>query len=369
MRRPGSWVRSRAVVAPSHASLRSWYRRLPTISARAFRPFAVTSLVMMCLIVATGAAVRLSGSGLGCPDWPTCYRTRVTAQLSFHPLMEFGNRLVTVLLVVVVGATMLAALRRTPARRDLNWLSLGLVAGVFLQAGLGALVVYTKLNPYLVMVHFLATMVLVADAVVLVHRSSREYRTDPGRRRAPPAMLWLSRGLMVMLTVVLAAGTATTGAGPHRGNASGQQIAARIPVAFRDLAELHATLALFLVGATIATVMALHALDVPERVRRGGRILVMVMVAQAGVGYAQYFTHVPVVLVEIHIVGATSLVVGMVLFHLGLTHHRAERVDALVEPDGDRATELARIPDPAGVPDPAGAVAAGIGGRAHRAPW
>lgn len=345
------------MVTDLHSSPRSWYHRLPTVSARAFRPFAVTSLVMMCLIVATGAAVRLSGSGLGCPDWPTCYRTRITAQLSFHPLMEFGNRLVTVLLVVVVGATMLAALRRSPARRDLNWLSFGLVVGVFLQAGLGALVVYSKLNPYLVMIHFLATMVLVADAVVLVHRSSREYRTDPGRRRVPPAMLWLSRSLMVMLAVVLAAGTATTGAGPHRGNASGQQIAARIPVAFRDLAELHATLALFLVGATLATVVALHALDVPERVRRGGRILVMVMVAQAAVGYAQYFTHVPVVLVEVHIIGATALVVGIVRFHLGLTYHRPELVETHFAAD--------EAPASGGLlePDAASALSAGFGGR------
>ncbi len=121
---------------------------------------------MVSLIVVTGAAVRLTGSGLGCSDWPDCTRGHLTPPLQFHSLVEFGNRKVTVVLTVVVAATVVAAWRRRPFRRDLVWLSLGLVAGVVLQAVMGGIVVYTKLNPYLVMVHFMASMPLVVDAVV-----------------------------------------------------------------------------------------------------------------------------------------------------------------------------------------------------------
>ena len=299
-------------------------RRLPRVSPDHFRKLAIVALAVTVLIVATGALVRLTGSGLGCPDWPSCYGTRFTAQVSFHPMVEFGNRLVTVLVTIVVGVTLVASLLRTPRRRDLCWLSLGLVGGVLAQAVLGGIVVYTKLNPYLVMVHFLASMVLVANAVVLVHRSSRDYRPGSGNLLVAAPILWLSRGMLCLLTVVLAAGTATTGAGPHAGDAAGQQVAKRIPVALRDMAELHSSLALLLVGLTLALVVTLHAIDVPERVRRGGRVLIAVMVAQAAVGYSQYFTHLPAALVEIHVIGATALVAGAVEFHLRLTRHPAE---------------------------------------------
>ena len=123
-------------------------------------------------------------------------------------------------------------------------------------------------------------------------------------------MVLLHRGVLALLALVLAAGTATTGAGPHAGDAAGQQVAKRIPVALRDMAELHSSLALLLVGVTIGLVVVVHALDVPERVRRSSRILLLVMVAQAAVGYTQYFTHLPALLVELHVLGATSLVIG-----------------------------------------------------------
>lgn len=279
---------------------------------------------MNVLIVLTGAAVRLTGSGLGCPDWPTCYKRQLTPQLSLHPVVEFGNRLVTVALVIVVAFTLLAALRRRPLRWDLTWLAGGLVVGILAQALLGALVVYTKLNPYLVMVHFAASMVVVGVAVVLLHRSDREYRRGSGRSLVARPVLLLARGVVVLLAVVVLAGTATTGAGPHAGGAQGQLVAKRISIALRDMAELHSSLALLLVGVVVALVVALHALAVPERVRRAGRILIVVLIAQAGVGYTQYFTHLPVALVEVHVIGATVLVVGTVFFFLALTHHPRE---------------------------------------------
>ena len=299
-----------------------WADRIPTISPRTLRRLAIASLVSVCLIVLSGAAVRLTGSGLGCPDWPSCYQRQITPQLSFHPLVEFSNRLVTVVLTVVIAATFLAALRRRPIRRDLVWLTVALLGGVLAQAGIGALAVYTKLNPYVVLCHFLASMLLVAVAVV--HRSDRDYRPGSGRRVVPAAIVLGARGVLGLLALVLVAGTFTTGAGPHAGNADGQLVARRIPVALRDMAELHSSLALLLVGVTLGVAVALHATAVPERVRRSARILCGVMILQAAIGYTQYFTHLPAALVELHVLGATTLVVGTVQFILAMTEHPHE---------------------------------------------
>jgi cytochrome c oxidase assembly protein subunit 15 len=303
-------------------------RRLPTVSPELSHRLNQLALVLTALIVLTGGAVRLTGSGLGCSNWPECSAGHLTSALQFHGLVEFGNRLVTVVLTVAVAASFLGTVFRSPRRRDLMWLSGGLVAGVLAQAVLGGIVVYTKLNPYLVMVHFYATMLLVVDAVVLVHRSTREYGPGSGRLLIPRPLIRLYYGLFVLLAIVIGAGTATTGAGPHAGDSSGQQIAKRIPIALRDMAELHSSLALLLIGITIGLVVALHVADVPERVRRAARILMAVMVAQAAVGYTQYFTHLPALLVEVHLLGVTALVIGSVQTFLACTYHAPEVVAA-----------------------------------------
>ena len=308
-------------------------RRTPTVSPSLSHRLDVVALVLTGLIVLTGAAVRLTGSGLGCADWPECSVGHLTPALQFHGLVEFGNRLVTVVLTVGVIAAFLGSIFRAPRRRDLVWLSGGLVAGVVAQAVLGGIVVYTKLNPYLVMVHFFATMLLLVDAVVLVHRSTREYSPGSAHLLVPRPLIRLFYGALAILALVIAAGTATTGAGPHAGDASGQQVAKRIPIALRDMAELHSSLALLLVGVTIGLVVAVHMGDIPERVRRSARILLVVMVAQAAVGYTQYFTHLPALLVEVHILGATALVIGVVQTFLACTYHAPEAVPAPVVRD------------------------------------
>ena len=202
------------------------------------------------------------------------------------------------------------------------------MAGVLAQAVLGGIVVYTKLNPYVVMVHFVATMLLLVDAVVLVHRSTRDYTPGSAHLLVPRPLIRLFYGLLALLALVITAGTAVTGAGPHAGDSTGQQIAKRIPIALRDMAELHSSLALLLIGVTVGLVVALHLGDVPERVRRSGRILMAVMVAQAAVGYTQYFTHLPALLVEVHLLGATVLVIGAVQTFLACTYHAPEALPA-----------------------------------------
>jgi cytochrome c oxidase assembly protein subunit 15 len=303
-------------------------RRLPTVSPSLSHRLNQLALLLTALIVLTGGAVRLTGSGLGCSNWPECSAGHLTSALQFHGLVEFGNRLVTVVLTIAVAAAFLGTVFRSPRRRDLIWLSGGLVGGVLAQAVLGGIVVYTKLNPYVVMVHFYATMLLLVDAVVLVHRSTRDYTHGSGRLLIPRPLVRLYYGLLALLAVVIGAGTATTGAGPHAGDSSGQQVAKRIPIALRDMAELHSSLALLLIGVTIGLVVALHVGDVPERVRRAARILMIVLFAQAAVGYTQYFTHLPALLVEVHLLGATALVIGSVQTFLACTYHPPEVVAA-----------------------------------------
>jgi len=315
-------------------------RRPFTIPAHVGYRLNLLALALTALIVVTGGAVRLTGSGLGCSDWPECSVGHLAPALHFHGLVEFGNRLVTVVLVIAVAASFLGTLFRAPRRRDLVYLSGGLVAGVLAQAVMGGIVVYTKLNPYVVMVHFYVTVLLLVDAVVLVHRSRRDFSPGSARLIVPRPLLKLHYAVLVMLGAVIGAGTATTGAGPHAGDATGQQIAKRIPIALRDMAELHSSLVLLLVGLTIGLVVGLHLADVPERVRRTGRLLIMVMLAQAAVGYTQYFTHLPALLVEVHLLGVTVLVVAMVKSFLVCTYHAPEPIPAVVHQD----------PVPAGVP-------------------
>jgi cytochrome c oxidase assembly protein subunit 15 len=318
-------------------------RRPFTVAPSLSHRLNLLALALVALIVVTGGAVRLTGSGLGCTNWPECSAGHLTPALQFHGLVEFGNRLVTVVLTIAVAASFLGAIFRRPRRRDLVWLSGGLVAGVLAQAVLGGIVVYTKLNPYLVMVHFAATMLLLADAVILVHRSTRDYSPGSARLLVPRPLLRLQYVVVVLLGLVIAAGTATTGAGPHAGDAAGQLAAKRLPIALRDMAELHSSLVLLLIGLTVGLVVGLHMADVPERVRKSGRTLILLMVAQAAVGYTQYFTHLPALLVEVHLLGATVLVVGTVQTFLACTFHAVEPAPSVV------ASERA----PASVPIPA----------------
>jgi heme a synthase len=305
-------------------------RRRLTVSPTLSHRLNLLALALLALIVVTGGAVRLTGSGLGCSDWPECSVGHLTPALHFHGLVEFGNRLVTVVLTIAVGAAFVGSLLRRPYRRDLVWLSLGLVLGVVAQAVLGGIVVYTKLNPYVVMVHFFATMVLLANAVVLVHRSTRDYSPGSGHLLIPRPLLRLHYAVLALLSVVIAAGTATTGAGPHAGDAAGQVAAKRIPIALRDMAELHSSLVLLLIGLTIGLVVGLHVAEVPERVRRAGRLLLAALVAQGVIGYTQYFTHLPALLVEVHLLGVTVVVVVAIQCFLACTFHQTEESPAPV---------------------------------------
>ncbi len=273
----------------------------------------------MIVIVLTGGAVRLTGSGLGCPDWPTCYSHQITGSWSIHPLIEYTNRIVTIVLVIVTGVTFVAAWLRTERRRDLIGFSGLLVLGVVADAILGAFVVYSKLNPWLVSLHMILSLAMVVVGAILYHRSKYVY--GPGTRAdvRDPHFRLIARLLWIPFVLVLFAGTATTGSGPHAGAAQGQLVARRLPFSFADAAWVHSVLAVLFLGLVSGLVFAIWRSGVPDALRLGVRRLVVIALIQAIIGFVQYVTHVPVILVELHIAGAVSLCIGVTQFHLRQT--------------------------------------------------
>jgi cytochrome c oxidase assembly protein subunit 15 len=271
------------------------------------------AVVALAFIIVTGGAVRLTGSGLGCPDWPTCARNRLVAPWQYHAMVEFVNRTITGLVSVVVILAVLGSLVRRPRRRDLVWLSVGLVAGVIGQIVLGGLTVLFELRPGFVMAHFLLSMVLLADAVVLHHRAGRP--AGPTRPAVGGDLLALGRLEVAAAGLVIVLGTVVTSSGPH----GGDEHAERLPFLLTDVARLHGIAVMLLLAVTLVTLWRLRREGAPAELFRRGEVLLAVLVAQAALGYVQYFTGVPALLVGFHIAGAAALWVAVLRFHLAFS--------------------------------------------------
>ena len=271
------------------------------LSPAAYRRVTMLALLALAFIIVTGAAVRLTGSGLGCPDWPTCAENRIVAPVEYHAMVEFVNRTVTGLVSVLVILAVLGSLLRVPRRRDLVWLSLGLVAGVVGQIVLGGLTVLFDLKPALVMAHFLLSMVLLATAVVLHERAGQELPVAPvvGDRD----LRLLGKLDVVAAGLVLFLGTVVTSSGPH----GGDEKAERFDFALREVARLHGLAAVVFLVLTLVTLWRLWKAKAPPRVLGRGEAVLAVSVAQAAIGYIQYFTGVPALLVGFHILGAVAV--------------------------------------------------------------
>jgi heme a synthase len=275
---------------------------------RAFSPavisgVALVNLVANALLVVTGGAVRLTGSGLGCPTWPQCTDGSLvpTKELAGHGLIEFGNRTLTFLLTVAAIATLVVVWRS--ARRDLRTLAVLSFLGIPVQALLGGITVLTGLNPWIVAGHFLLSSALIAIATILWLRS-----TEPGVgqlvvRRPIPLLV---TGIAVVTAAVLVIGTVVTGSGPH----SGDPKAGRTGFDPEVVSQLHADVVFLLVGLTVALLVALYATDSPGRVRRAARDLLIIELAQGVIGYVQYFTGLPIVVVLLHMLGAALITVA-----------------------------------------------------------
>jgi heme a synthase len=273
------------------------------VSSAVVSRLALANAVANGAIVVTGGAVRLTGSGLGCPTWPRCTSESfvATPELAGHGVIEFGNRLLTFVLAAVAIATVVAVWRS--ARRDLRPLAVLTFLGIPAQALLGGVTVLTGLDPWTVAAHFLLSIVLIALATVLWLRS-REPGVGRPLLRRPLALL--VAGAAAVTGVVLVLGTLVTGSGPHSGDVDADDVPTGDRMGFdvELISQVHADAVFLLVGLTVALLVALYATDAPGRVKRAARDLLVVQLAQGVVGYVQYFTDLPVALVLLHMLGA-----------------------------------------------------------------
>jgi heme a synthase len=282
---------------------------LPTaFSPAAISRLALANVVANGAIIVTGGVVRLTGSGLGCPTWPRCTEESfvTTPELAGHGVIEFGNRLLTFVLTAVAVALLVAVLRSP--RRDLRPLAVLAFLGIPAQAAIGGVTVLTGLNPWTVAIHFLVSVVLTAVATVLWLRS-REPGVGRPLVRRPIALL--VGGIAAVTAAVLVLGTIVTGSGPHSGDVDGNDVPTgdRMGFDIELVSQLHADVVFLLVGLTIALLVALYATDAPGRVRRAARDLLVVQLLQGVIGFVQYFTQLPVVLVLLHMLGAVLVTV------------------------------------------------------------
>jgi cytochrome c oxidase assembly protein subunit 15 len=240
------------------------------------------SLVANCLLVVTGGAVRLTGSGLGCPTWPRCHGSSFTphGEMNVHSAIEFGNRTLTFVLAAVAVATFVAAWQS--GRRELRWLAFGLGLAIPAQAVIGGITVLTDLNPWVVSFHLLSSMAIIGVAVVFLWRVDRPLPRPTPLAWATFAAAW----------AVLYLGTVVTGAGPHAGDADSR----RNGLSSLQTAQLHADLVFLLVGLTLAMLLLGRT--------RAVVVLFAIELGQGAIGFVQYFTHLPVVLVGFHMLGA-----------------------------------------------------------------
>ncbi|WNI15023.1 COX15/CtaA family protein [Actinacidiphila sp. ITFR-21] len=265
------------------------------------RRATLSALVMSVVIVVTGGAVRLTGSGLGCPTAPRCVGDSwvPTGAMGVHGAIEFGNRMLTYVLCAAVGWAIVAVRSQKPYRRGLTRLGWAQFWLVVANAVLGAFTVLTGLNPYTVCVHFLLAFALIVIAVLMWQRTAEG--DAPPRPLVGKPVRQLGAVLTAATVALIAAGTVVTGAGPHAGDSSDVH---RIPVDWKSVAQLHADLAWVVVALTVALWFVLRAVDAPAGPRQRVRDLFLVLMSQGVIGYVQYFTHLPEAVVGLHMFGA-----------------------------------------------------------------
>jgi heme a synthase len=282
-----------------------------TVTPEQYARVALIALIALTVIVATGAAVRLTGSGLGCPTWPKCYGN-VYPPLNTHAVIEFSNRMITAPVSIAAGLAWLLALRRRPYRRDLMWLGALLPLGVIGQAVLGGFTVKGELDYGWVMGHFALSMLILLAAEVLLWRAredlpgARAVQDGAERPQATPESglakpLW---ALVVLGAVTIVAGTAATAAGPHAGGSPGQKIN-RLDFDGRGTMDFvihrHAEIALVFSLLAVGTWWLARRRGAAERVQRPLTVLCVLLALQGVVGLDQYETHLPTELVWVHV--------------------------------------------------------------------
>jgi cytochrome c oxidase assembly protein subunit 15 len=285
--------------------------RVPAAPSRWVPGLLIANLVGEIGIVATGGIVRLTGSGLGCSTWPECqpgsFTPVRTPASSYHDLVEFGNRTLTFVVAILAVVSLWAVATRWPERRRVQVVAVGVLAGIPAQAVLGGIAVLTGLNPWTVMGHFLLSMALVALSTALV-RGARDERSGPGELLVHPLARRMALLTAALGGVVLVLGTIVTGSGPHSGDA---ERPARTGFDPRFVSWMHADAVMLFVGLVIATLVAVRITATADEARRSWDLVLVVTVLQGLIGYVQYFTQLPEVLVLLHMVGAALLVVAL----------------------------------------------------------
>ena len=279
-------------------------------------PFLYLLLVFQTGIVLTGATVRITGSGLGCPTWPECtYGSYVPvagqAEGAFHAWIEFGNRLLTFLLLFAAIAVVIYAIRK--ARRDLLWRALLQVLGIFGQGVIGGITVLTDLNPLAVASHFILSIFLIAGAVSIVARGRTPLISI---RPTELKVKVLARAQVLLTFVVIVIGTLVTGSGPHAGDLD----APRLNLDERAISWLHADAVIALLGVSLALLVLS---EISPETKRRIKIFFAVTLVQGSIGYLQYVLGLPELLVIIHVLGST--LVWIATWRIWLSITTAER--------------------------------------------
>ncbi|WP_405000797.1 COX15/CtaA family protein [Kitasatospora cathayae] len=297
-------------------------------SAAMVRRATFAALVMSVVIVVTGGAVRLTASGLGCTTWPRCTAESLTptAEMGFHGIVEFTNRMLTYVLSAAVGWAILAARCHRPWRRSMTKLGWAQFWLVMSNAVLGGITVLTGLNPYTVAGHMIAAMALVWVALLMWERSKEG--DGPARLSVARPIHQLSYVLVTVVGLLVAAGTLVTGAGHHPGTPQDNKIVPRIPIDYDRLAQFHADFAFISVGLTIAMIFVFAAIKAPQAAKSRTKELLAVLLLQGVLGFIQYFTDAPELMVGLHMLGATLTWIAALRIPLAL---RVREVEAAPE--------------------------------------
>ncbi|MFB7449535.1 MULTISPECIES: heme A synthase [unclassified Streptomyces] len=286
-----------------------------TPSPRTLRRAALAAVVMSVLIIVTGGAVRLTGSGLGCDTWPKCTDDSliVTPEQGYRGAIEFGNRMLTYVLSAAVGWAIVAARSTKPWRRGLTRLGWAQFWIVMSNAVIGGITVWMGLNPWTVAGHFIAANSLLTVAVITWHRTG-EGDTAP-RPRVPRPVRKLSWAITIVSALLIVLGTTVTGAGKHAGDSSDVP---RMPWDWTNAAHVHAVAAWIVCALALAMWLVLRVVDAPDDTRARARDLLIVLVAQGGIGYVQYFTGVPELLVAAHMLGSSLMWIAVLRLALSM---------------------------------------------------